>query len=159
MMCAPPLHLQPENLLLASKTKGASVKLADFGLAVEAMDGKYYYGENCVTTSSLPPSLPLYHCVCLALGKSITVNLEALVDKYTCMCPPSLPPSLPSSLPSSLPPSLSLCLPSFGKDNTLLLVSITVNLEALVDKYNYVYTYTYNCYCRASFLPTLSALG
>ena len=49
----PPPPLQPENLLLASKEKGASVKLADFGLAVEAMDGKHYYGE------SLPPSLPL----------------------------------------------------------------------------------------------------
>lgn len=36
--------IKPENLLLASKTKGASVKLADFGLAVEAMDGKHYYG-------------------------------------------------------------------------------------------------------------------
>lgn len=27
--------LQPENLLLASKAKGAAVKLADFGLAIE----------------------------------------------------------------------------------------------------------------------------
>lgn len=36
--------VKPENLLLASKEKGASVKLADFGLAVEAMDGKHYYG-------------------------------------------------------------------------------------------------------------------
>ena len=41
---APPLP-QPENLLLASKEPGASVKLADFGLAVEAMDGKHYYGQ------------------------------------------------------------------------------------------------------------------
>jgi len=36
---------QPENLLLASRVPGASVKLADFGLAVEAMDGKHYYGK------------------------------------------------------------------------------------------------------------------
>ncbi|CAI8021372.1 Calcium/calmodulin-dependent protein kinase type II [Geodia barretti] len=36
--------LKPENLLLASKAKGASVKLADFGLAVEALDCKHYYG-------------------------------------------------------------------------------------------------------------------
>ena len=36
---------QPENLLLASKAKGASVKLADFGLAVEALDCKHYYGQ------------------------------------------------------------------------------------------------------------------
>lgn len=42
----PPLSLsQPENLLLASRVPGASVKLADFGLAVEAMDGKHYYGK------------------------------------------------------------------------------------------------------------------
>ena len=99
-VCPPPpplpLHLQPENLLLASKTKGASVKLADFGLAVEAMDGKHYYGENCVATSSLSPSLPPTH-------------------------------------------SLSLCLPSFGKDSALLLVSITFNLEALVDKCMCIY--------------------
>jgi hypothetical protein len=30
--------LQPENMLLASKAKGATIKLADFGLAVE-VDG------------------------------------------------------------------------------------------------------------------------
>ena len=41
----PSPSLQPENLLLASKEPGASVKLADFGLAVEAMDGKHYYGQ------------------------------------------------------------------------------------------------------------------
>jgi hypothetical protein len=29
---------QPENLLLASKAKGAAVKLADFGLAIEVQD-------------------------------------------------------------------------------------------------------------------------
>ena len=29
------VFLQPENLLLASKAKGAAVKLADFGLAIE----------------------------------------------------------------------------------------------------------------------------
>ena len=39
-------YFQPENLLLASKKHGAGVKLADFGLAVEAMDGKHYYGEH-----------------------------------------------------------------------------------------------------------------
>lgn len=36
--------IKPENLLLSSKTPGAAVKLADFGLAVESMDGKHYYG-------------------------------------------------------------------------------------------------------------------
>ena len=40
------VYVQPENLLLASKAPGASVKLADFGLAVEAMDGKHYYGKD-----------------------------------------------------------------------------------------------------------------
>ena len=45
-------HMQPENLLLASKTPGASVKLADFGLAVEAMDGKHYYGQPLTFTST-----------------------------------------------------------------------------------------------------------
>lgn len=39
--------MKPENLLLASKSKGAAVKLADFGLAIEvqgeqqAWFGKY----------------------------------------------------------------------------------------------------------------------
>lgn len=32
IMC---ILFQPENLLLASKAKGAAVKLADFGLAIE----------------------------------------------------------------------------------------------------------------------------
>ena len=32
--------LQPENLLLASKAKGAAVKLADFGLAIEVTGGQ-----------------------------------------------------------------------------------------------------------------------
>ncbi len=38
--------LQPENLLLASKEKGAVVKLADFGLAVEvATDEPKWFGQ------------------------------------------------------------------------------------------------------------------
>lgn len=37
---------QPENLLLASKEKGASVKLADFGLAIEVDGDKLgWYGK------------------------------------------------------------------------------------------------------------------
>ena len=37
---------QPENLLLASKEKGAAVKLADFGLAIEVDGDKHgWYGE------------------------------------------------------------------------------------------------------------------
>jgi calcium/calmodulin-dependent protein kinase (CaM kinase) II len=38
--------LQPENLLLASKEKGAIVKLADFGLAIEVDGDKLgWYGK------------------------------------------------------------------------------------------------------------------
>lgn len=40
------LLLQPENLLLASKLKGAAVKLADFGLAIEVEgDQQAWFGE------------------------------------------------------------------------------------------------------------------
>lgn len=36
---------QPENLLLASKAKGAAVKLADFGLAIEvSADAEAWFG-------------------------------------------------------------------------------------------------------------------
>lgn len=39
--------LQPENLLLASKCKGAAVKLADFGLAIEVQgDQQAWFGER-----------------------------------------------------------------------------------------------------------------
>lgn len=38
---------QPENLLLASKCKGAAVKLADFGLAIEVQgDQQAWFGER-----------------------------------------------------------------------------------------------------------------
>lgn len=45
--CAdPPPVLQPENLLLASKSKGAAVKLADFGLAIEVQgDQQAWFGK------------------------------------------------------------------------------------------------------------------
>ena len=37
---------KPENLLLASKAKGAAVKLADFGLAIEVQgDQQAWYGK------------------------------------------------------------------------------------------------------------------
>ena len=40
------LHLQPENLLLASKCKNAAVKLADFGLAIEVQgDQQAWFGK------------------------------------------------------------------------------------------------------------------
>ncbi len=42
-LCFP---LQPENLLLASKMKGAAVKLADFGLAIEVQgDQQAWFGK------------------------------------------------------------------------------------------------------------------
>lgn len=41
---------QPENLLLASKMKGAAVKLADFGLAIEVQgDQQAWFGEKVHT--------------------------------------------------------------------------------------------------------------
>lgn len=43
--------LQPENLLLASKMKGAAVKLADFGLAIEVQgEQQAWFGKNMVFT-------------------------------------------------------------------------------------------------------------
>ncbi len=40
------LFLKPENLLLASKMKGAAVKLADFGLAIEVQgDQQAWFGK------------------------------------------------------------------------------------------------------------------
>lgn len=46
--------LQPENLLLASKMKGAAVKLADFGLAIEVQgDQQAWFGENLQHSASL----------------------------------------------------------------------------------------------------------
>lgn len=41
------LFPQPENLLLASKAKGAAVKLADFGLAIEVQgDQQAWFGKK-----------------------------------------------------------------------------------------------------------------
>lgn len=46
-MLASFLCFQPENLLLASKSKGAAVKLADFGLAIEVEgDQQAWFGKN-----------------------------------------------------------------------------------------------------------------
>lgn len=40
------ISFQPENLLLASKQKGAAVKLADFGLAIEVQgDQQAWFGK------------------------------------------------------------------------------------------------------------------
>ena len=41
------MPFQPENLLLASKSKGAAVKLADFGLAIEVQgDQQAWFGKS-----------------------------------------------------------------------------------------------------------------
>lgn len=46
--------LQPENLLLASKMKGAAVKLADFGLAIEVQgDQQAWFGKMIFKSCSL----------------------------------------------------------------------------------------------------------
>lgn len=52
----PPLSvLQPENLLLASKAKGAAVKLADFGLAIEVQgEAQAWYGKLAPDTFFFP---------------------------------------------------------------------------------------------------------
>ena len=45
---------QPENLLLASKMKGAAVKLADFGLAIEVQgDQQAWFGKKSSLSLSL----------------------------------------------------------------------------------------------------------
>lgn len=53
--------LQPENLLLASKMKGAAVKLADFGLAIEVQgDQQAWFGKMshlCEQFVLFPPYL------------------------------------------------------------------------------------------------------
>lgn len=66
-------HQQPENLLLASKLKGAAVKLADFGLAIEVQgDQQAWFGGYS----------SLYIFVALELSKWF--------DSYTKMCPRKL---------------------------------------------------------------------
>lgn len=46
LVCVCMLFSKPENLLLASKMKGAAVKLADFGLAIEVQgDQQAWFGK------------------------------------------------------------------------------------------------------------------
>ena len=56
MICHFMCLLQPENLLLASKLKGAAVKLADFGLAIEVQ------GEQQAWFGKWPPPPHLNLC-------------------------------------------------------------------------------------------------
>jgi hypothetical protein len=47
------VSFQPENLLLASKAKGAAVKLADFGLAIEVQgEQQAWFGKFLIRSSS-----------------------------------------------------------------------------------------------------------
>ncbi|CAG0913427.1 unnamed protein product [Notodromas monacha] len=52
-----PLILQPENLLLASKAKGAAVKLADFGLAIEFQNDQSAWFGFAGTPGYLSPEV------------------------------------------------------------------------------------------------------
>lgn len=49
--------LQPENLLLASKAKGAAVKLADFGLAIEVQGEQQAWFGFAGTPGYLSPEV------------------------------------------------------------------------------------------------------
>lgn len=83
-MCSHPpqsdcvLCFQPENLLLASKSKGAAVKLADFGLAIEVEgDQQAWFGRTNVP----PLNYSLAHpgnvniaCVCLQVLPGLLVT-------------------------------------------------------------------------------------
>lgn len=51
------LLLQPENLLLASKQKGAAVKLADFGLAIEVQGEQQAWFGFAGTPGYLSPEV------------------------------------------------------------------------------------------------------
>ena len=62
-MCVSP-SLQPENLLLASKAKGAAVKLADFGLAIEVQgEQNAWFGRKlqlCVLSDPVKSALFMF---------------------------------------------------------------------------------------------------
>jgi hypothetical protein len=47
------VYFQPENLLLASKAKGAAVKLADFGLAIEVQGDQQAWFGKCWVINKL----------------------------------------------------------------------------------------------------------
>lgn len=49
--------MQPENLLLASKAKGAAVKLADFGLAIEVQGEQQAWFGFAGTPGYLSPEV------------------------------------------------------------------------------------------------------
>lgn len=54
---------KPENLLLASKLKGAAVKLADFGLAIEVQgDQQAWFGELVMQIQASNNNLYIFSC-------------------------------------------------------------------------------------------------
>ena len=55
---------KPENLLLASKVKGAAVKLADFGLAIEVQGEQQSWFGKLIKINYL---VHMYHVICIIL--------------------------------------------------------------------------------------------
>ena len=70
--------LQPENLLLASKAKGAAVKLADFGLAIEVQgDQQAWFGEyNSWILTIIVKSIFFNYRFCWNSWVSVTRSVE-----------------------------------------------------------------------------------
>ncbi|POI28419.1 hypothetical protein CIB84_007831 [Bambusicola thoracicus] len=86
--------LKPENLLLASKSKGAAVKLADFGLAIEVQGEQQAWFGFAGTPGYLSPEVlrkdpygkpvDMWACVCLFFPCNylITTMISAGVILY-----------------------------------------------------------------------------
>lgn len=68
--------------MLASKMKGAAVKLADFGLAVELEGDKDVWFGECIWTSPLTQKMyhcPRLHAISTVASVTLTVNLNILI--------------------------------------------------------------------------------
>lgn len=78
-LCVFVFQFKPENLLLASKLKGAAVKLADFGLAIEVQgDQQAWFGEYNDSLKSVC-SGPSWH-------SGVSGKLKLLPLKYFTLC-------------------------------------------------------------------------
>ena len=76
---------QPENLLLASKAKGAAVKLADFGLAIEVQgDQQAWFGESLVVDQATWPTLRTYSKTSRLLNQLLCQALVLRVQTDIC---------------------------------------------------------------------------
>lgn len=80
------LFFQPENLLLASKAKGAAVKLADFGLAIEVQgDQQAWFGKSHLTivVADFPYGLQVkvvvYSCTQMAISAKKLLSRRNIV--------------------------------------------------------------------------------